>query len=62
MNTYTLSLLIALPLLAAFLIILLPKTYQKSFKWISVIALALNFLSLVNLYTGFDPQVSTYQW
>lgn len=62
MNTFTLSFLIGLPLLAALLIILLPKAYQRSFKWITFIALGLNLLSVLNLYISFDSNQATYQW
>ncbi len=61
MQSGLLNSLIFLPLIAAIIILLLPKVYKVSYKWVSLVALILVLINTVTIWTTFDKNIGTYQ-
>lgn len=62
MESGILSSLIILPLIGALVILLLPKVYKNSFKWICLIIQILSLISIFTILNLFDKQQAGYQF
>ncbi|MCA6075395.1 complex I subunit 4 family protein [Fulvivirga sedimenti] len=65
---YLLSLLIFLPITASVVMLILPKEWDHSFKWIALVVSLLQAVLLIPVFNGFDPSLSDpgsmsgFQW
>lgn len=62
MTAFLLSILIFLPLLAAVLILCLPKGFEASSKYVSIGVSAINLLLCIYLFVSFDTNITSYQF
>ncbi|HLO46336.1 MAG TPA: NADH-quinone oxidoreductase subunit M [Leadbetterella sp.] len=62
MQSGLLSSLIILPLIASFVILLLPESYKGSYRWISLITQVLLLINIGTLLGAFEPEHVGYQF
>ncbi len=68
LTDYLLSLLIFVPIFTSVVILILPKGWNKSYKWITLAVGVLQSLLLIPVFSSFDPAVadpgsmSGFQW
>lgn len=62
MTDHLLSILIFLPLLAGFLVVLLPKNLEPKSKFIALAVSAINLVISIYLFRTFDSEITGYQF
>jgi NADH-quinone oxidoreductase subunit M len=62
MQSGLLSSLILLPLIASFIVLMLPEVYKSAYKWISLITQILLLINIGTVVGAFDPQKNGYQF
>ncbi len=61
MGSSILSSLIVVPLVAAIIILLLPRAYKTSFKWINLVAQVILVINALTIMGSFDKEDPSYQ-